>query len=55
VKSAVESAGGRLESFDFAFGDHDVFLIADFPDNATATALALQVDASGAVTTAPPC
>jgi uncharacterized protein with GYD domain len=51
VASAVESVGGRLESFHFAFGDHDVFVIADFPDNESAAAMALAVNASGAVTT----
>jgi uncharacterized protein with GYD domain len=51
VGSAIESAGGRLESFNFAFGDHDVFVIADFPDNESAAAMALAVNSSGAVTT----
>lgn len=51
VANAVESVGGQLESFHFGFGDHDVFLIADFPDNESATAMALAVNSSGAVTT----
>jgi uncharacterized protein with GYD domain len=51
VASAAESIGGRLESFHFAFGDHDVIVIADFPDNEGAAAMALAVNASGAVTT----
>lgn len=49
VASAVESAGGRLESIYFAFGDHDVYAIIDLPDNESATAVALTVNASGAV------
>ena len=51
VRTAIESAGGRLESFHFGFGDHDVFVIADFPDNESAAAMALAVNSSGAVST----
>lgn len=45
----AESLGGRLESFHFAFGERDVYLILDLPDNETAAALAMTVNASGAV------
>lgn len=51
VASAIESVGGRLESFYFGFGDRDVFVIGDFPDNESAVAMALAVNSSGAVTT----
>lgn len=51
VTKAVESAGGQLESFYFAFGDRDVYVVADFPDNASAAAMALAVNSSGAVAT----
>ena len=51
VASAMESVGGRLESFYFGFGEHDVFAIGDFPDNESAVAMALAVTSSGAVTT----
>ncbi len=51
VARAMESVGGRLESFHFGFGDHDVFVIGDFPDNESAAAMALAVNSSGAVTT----
>ena len=47
VAKAVESAGGRLERFYFAFGDHDAFGIADLPDNESATAVALTISAAG--------
>jgi uncharacterized protein with GYD domain len=50
VAKVAESVGGRIESFDFAFGDHDVYVVADLPDNEAATAIALTVGASGAVT-----
>ena len=53
AQAAVKSAGGKVESFYFAFGATDVYLVADFPDNAAAAALALTVSAGGgaAVTT----
>ena len=51
VGKAIESVGGQLESFNFAFGERDVYVLADFPDNESATALALAVNASGAVVT----
>ena len=46
----VESLGGKLEALYFAFGDCDVFAIADMPDNASAAAASLTLGASGAVT-----
>ena len=47
--AAVKSLGGNLEVFYFAFGDTDVFAIADAPDNLSAAAVSLAVTASGAV------
>ena len=48
VDELFKSMGGTLEAFYFAFGDKDVFIIGDLPDNAAATALVLRVNASGA-------
>jgi len=36
-----------MESFYFAFGDADVYVIADLPSDEAATALALSVNRSG--------
>ncbi len=47
----VESVGGKVESFYYAFGDTDAYLIVDAPDNIAATALAMAVSSSGAVAT----
>ena len=41
--------GGTLESFYFAFGETDVYLIVDVPDAAAAVALSMSTSASGAV------
>ena len=46
-RAAVESVGGTLESIYFAFGDTDVYAVADLPDNAAAAAVALTISASG--------
>jgi uncharacterized protein with GYD domain len=45
----VESLGGRLEMFYFAFGEKDVYLIFDVPDNPTAAAISLAVGGTGAI------
>jgi uncharacterized protein with GYD domain len=47
VADTARSLGGQLESFYFAFGDHDAFVIADLPDNEAAAAVALTVNAAG--------
>ena len=46
---AMESVGGRVEAFYFAFGETDAFAIVDVPDNVAAVAAALSTAASGAV------
>lgn len=50
LRSTIEAAGGTLEGFYYAFGDSDLYLIADLPDEATATALSLTIAAAGALT-----
>lgn len=50
ARATIESAGGRLECFYFAFGDVDAYLMAEFPDAASAAAAAMTVSSSGAVT-----
>jgi uncharacterized protein with GYD domain len=51
LRSALEALGGRLEAFYLAFGEHDSVLLADLPDNASATAFTLTVSKSGLVRT----
>ena len=50
VAQVVDSVGGSLESFHFAFGDRDAYVIVDLPDNESATAVALTVNAAGGAT-----
>jgi uncharacterized protein with GYD domain len=49
IRGVIEGLGGKLESFDYAFGDYDVVVIAELPDNTTMAALAMAVGAGGAV------
>jgi uncharacterized protein with GYD domain len=49
VEALATSLGGSIESFYFAFGADDVYVIADVPDHATAMAIAATVGSSGAI------
>jgi uncharacterized protein with GYD domain len=46
-----ESLGGKVETWYYAFGDADIYAIADLPDSAAAAALTLAVNQSGGATT----
>jgi len=50
VAALAQSAGGSLDSFYFGFGDSDAYVVVDLPDNEAAAAVAMSVNASGAVT-----
>jgi uncharacterized protein with GYD domain len=50
VAATAQGLGGSVESFYFAFGESDVYTVLDLPDNEAATAIALTVNASGALT-----
>ena len=47
VAAMVESVGGSLEAFYFAFGGNDICAIVDVPDHATAAALSIAVGVAG--------
>jgi len=49
VEKMVSSAGGKLESLYFAFGDKDVYTVVDLPDAHSCAALSLAASASGVV------
>ena len=49
VTKVAESVGGSLESFYFAFGGDDFYVVVDLPDNEAAASVAMTVNASGAV------
>jgi uncharacterized protein with GYD domain len=47
VDQAAASMGGTVEAFYYAFGDADVYCIVDLPDNVSATAFSLLINAAG--------
>src|SRR5689334_731063 len=49
VEKALQGLGGKLDAIYFAYGDTDVVVIIDVPDAASALALSLAVNASGAI------
>jgi uncharacterized protein with GYD domain len=48
ITQLASSLGGTLETLYFGFGESDVYVIAELPNNETAAALSLAVTASGA-------
>jgi len=46
ISQLIGSMGGSVESFYFAFGDADVYVVADLPSNEAASALALSINQS---------
>jgi uncharacterized protein with GYD domain len=50
IAKLADNSGGKMESFYFAFGQDDAFVTCDLPNNATAAAVALAVNSSGAAT-----
>ena len=55
AEDLAKSVGGSLESFHFAFGEDDAYVICDLPDNKAAATLAMTVSATGrvSITTVP--
>ena len=49
VQKVVESMGGTLDAFYYAYGPDDAVIIADLPDANSGIALSLTVNATGAV------
>ena len=48
AEGLIKSLGGTLESFYFAFGKSDAFVVVDMPDSATVAAASIALAASGA-------
>ena len=48
VRPVIEKLGGKVEGAWFGFGESDVVLIMEMPDNVSAAAFSLAVAASGA-------
>ena len=48
ARQIIEAQGGKLLGAYYAFGEYDVVLIAEFPDNVSAATIAVMVSAGGA-------
>ena len=48
VRQAIEKLGGKIVSAWFAFGDYDVVVITEMPDNVSAAGLAIAFAGGGA-------
>ena len=49
VRPAVEKLGGKIENAWYSFGEYDVTLILQMPDNVSAAALSIAFAAGGAL------
>jgi uncharacterized protein with GYD domain len=49
AEDVVKQLGGKVEAFYYAFGDDDVFILIDVPDNASAAAASLVASSTGAI------
>ncbi len=49
ASAAIKSIGGKMEAFYFAFGNPDAIVIVDAPDNVSAAAMSVAINATGAV------
>ena len=47
----IESVGGKLHGFWYAFGDHDGYNLWEAPDNVSMAAIAIAIGAGGALST----
>ena len=51
VRPAIEKLGGKIENAFFSFGEYDIILVLQMPDNVNAAAIAIAFAAGGAVRT----
>ena len=49
IAPAIERLGGKVQDGYLAFGDYDIVVICEFPDNVTAAAFSAAASAGGSV------
>ena len=49
AKQYIESVGGKLHGFWYAFGEHDAYNLWEAPDNVSMAATAIAISAGGAL------
>ena len=48
IRPLIEANNGSIEAAYYAFGDYDIFVVLQLPDNITAASISIAVGASGA-------
>ncbi len=51
IREMIEKLGGKMETFYWAFGESDFYIICELPDAASAAAIGLTASGAGAVRT----
>lgn len=49
LRETIESLGGSLEAMYYAFGDVDLLIVVELPDESSAVALSMFIGAAGAL------
>jgi uncharacterized protein with GYD domain len=49
ARTYIESVGGKLHGFWYAFGEHDAYSLWEAPDNVSMAAVAIAIGGGGAV------
>jgi uncharacterized protein with GYD domain len=49
IRQLLEASGGRLVSMYYAFGEYDIVMISEAPDNVTVASIIIAAAAGGAV------
>ncbi|MCY4278832.1 MAG: GYD domain-containing protein [Gammaproteobacteria bacterium] len=47
LRQTIDGVGGKLETFYYAVGDTDLFMIAELPDQETAVAVSMIINSAG--------
>ncbi len=55
LTDTIDAMGGSVEGFYYAFGDMDLYIICDLPDDATATAVSLKMPTRAPSRSEPRC
>ncbi len=50
IRPAIERLGGKIECAYMTFGEYDLMIVLDMPDNVSAAALSIHAGAAGRVT-----
>ncbi len=49
VRTLIEAAGGKLHHLFYAFGEHDIYALLEFPSNTSVAAATMAIAAGGAL------